>query len=120
KGQFNYTDSPYANDPGSLNLEQVKSNRKNAREANILYQTTEKINHLKVGLSHEYGLKLAETSASNKKSLNINSYTFFAQRNFQGLLPFLNGGVSAFKRSYYGLGTKAIFKGLKNEQFIVG
>jgi iron complex outermembrane receptor protein len=42
KGQFNYTDSPYANDPGSLNLNQVTDRRRMAIEANIVYQTTEK------------------------------------------------------------------------------
>jgi iron complex outermembrane receptor protein len=54
KGQFNYTDSPYANDPGSLSLDQVTNGRRMAREANVVYQTTEKIKHLKFGLSHQY------------------------------------------------------------------
>ena len=119
KGQFNYTDSPYANDPGSLTLDQVTSGRRMAREANILYQTIEKINHLKFGLSHQYTPNKKGFNTLNK-TFEMNSYAFFAQRNFQGLLPFLNGGVSAFKRNYYGLGSKAIFKGENNEQLVVG
>jgi len=119
KGQFNYTDSPYANDPGSLNLNQVTDGRRMAREANIVYQTTEKINHLKFGLSHQYTPKKKGVDALNN-AFEINSYAFFAQRNFQGLLPFLNGGVSAFKRNYYGLGSKAVFKRDNNEQLVVG
>ncbi len=110
KGQFNYTDSPYANDPGSLSLKQVTNGRRLAREANIVYQTTEKINHLKFGLSHQYAPNKKGIDALNN-AFEINSYAFFAQRNFLGLLPFLNGGVSAFKRNYYGLGSKAVFKG---------
>jgi iron complex outermembrane receptor protein len=119
KGQFNYTDSPYANDPGSLSLEQVTNGRRMAREANVVYQTTEKINHLKFGLSHQYTPSKKGFSALNN-AFEINSYVFFAQRDFQGLLPFLNGGVSAFKRNYYGFGSKAIFKGENKQQLVVG
>ena len=119
KGQFNYTDSPYANDPGSLSLDQVTNGRRMAREANVVYQTTEKINHLKFGLSHQYTPNKRVYSTLNN-ALAINSYAFFAQRDFQGLLPFLNGGVSAFKRNYYGLGSKAIFKGENKQQLVVG
>ena len=119
KGQFNYTDSPYANDPGSLSLDQVTNERRMAREANVVYQTTEKINHLKFGLSHQYTPNKKGFRALNN-AFEMNSYAFFAQRDFQGLLPFLNGGVSAFKRNYYGLGSKAIFKGENKQQLVVG
>lgn len=119
KGQFNYTDSPYANDPGSLSLDQVTNERRMAREANVVYQTTEKINHLKFGLSHQYTPNKKGFSTL-KSAFEMNSYAFFAQRDFQGLLPFLNGGVSAFKRNYYGLGSKAIFKGENKQQLVVG
>lgn len=119
KGQFNYTDSPYANDPGSLSLDQVTNGRRMPREANVVYQTTEKINHLKFGLSHQYTPNKRGFSALNN-AFEMNSYAFFAQRDFQGLLPFLNGGVSAFKRNYYGFGSKAIFKGENKQQLVVG
>ncbi len=119
KGQFNYTDSPYANDPGSLSLDQVTNGRRMAREANVVYQTTEKINHLKFGLNHQYTPNKKDFSALNN-AFEMNSYAFFAQRNFQGLLPFLNGGVSEFKRNYYGFGSKAIFKGENKQQLVVG
>jgi iron complex outermembrane receptor protein len=119
KGQFNYTDSPYANDPGSLSLDQVTNGRRMPREANVVYQTTEKINHLKFGLSHQYTPNKRGFSALNN-AFEMNSYAFFAQRDFQGLLPFLNGGVSAFKRNYYGFGSKAIFKGENKQQWVVG
>jgi iron complex outermembrane receptor protein len=119
KGQFNYTDSPYANDPGSLSLDQVTNGRRMPREANVVYQTTEKINHLKFGLSHQYTPNKRGFSALNN-AFEMNSYAFFAQRDFQGLLPFLNGGVSEFKRNYYGFGSKAIFKGENKQQLVVG
>ena len=106
-GQLNFTDSPYANDPGSLTIEQATANRKEARLANIRYKTSEKINHFKLGFSHSYKPLRDILGPQEKKSMEVNSYSFFAKRGFEGLLPFENGGLSAFDRQYYGLGTKA-------------
>ncbi len=100
--QFNLTDSPYAQDPGSLTLEAAQKNPRAGRDANIQYKTSEKINHLKTGLSHSYTKELLPG-----KEWQLNSYVFGAKRDFKGSLPFRDGGVSAFARTYYGFGSQA-------------
>ena len=95
--QINYTDSPYAYDPGGLKLSEVEENRRQARKNNIDYDTYEKVKHLKTGLSWNY-----------KKSDNsfFDSYFFYQQRDFYSKLPFNFGGIISIDRNYYGLGTK--------------
>ena len=95
--QINYTDSPYAYDPGGLKLSEVEDNRRQARKNNIDYDTYEKVKHLKTGISWNY-----------KKSDNsfFDSYFFYQQRDFYSKLPFNFGGIISIDRNYYGLGTK--------------
>ncbi|MFL2999357.1 MAG: TonB-dependent receptor family protein [Cytophagales bacterium] len=95
--QINYTDSPYAYDPGGLKLSEVEENRRQARKNNIDYDTYEKVKHLKTGISWNY-----------KKNDNsfFDSYFFYQQRDFYSKLPFNFGGIISIDRNYYGLGTK--------------
>jgi len=95
--QINYTDSPYAYDPGGLKLSEVEDNRRQARKNNIDYDTYEKVKHLKTGVSWNY-----------KKSDNsfFDSYFFYQKRDFYSKLPFNFGGIISIDRDYYGLGTK--------------
>ena len=95
--QINYTDSPYAYDPGGLKLGEVKENRRQARKNNIDYDTYEKVKHLKTGISWNY-----------KKNDNsfFDSYFFYQHRDFYSKLPFNFGGVISIDRNYFGLGTK--------------
>tara|TARA_B100001063_G_scaffold58546_1_gene52785 strand:+ start:4112 stop:6115 length:2004 start_codon:yes stop_codon:yes gene_type:complete len=95
--QINYTDSPYAYDPGGLKLSEVEENRRQARKNNIDYDTYERVKHLKTGLSWNY-----------KKSENsfFDSYFFYQKRDFYSKLPFNFGGIISIDRNYYGLGTK--------------
>ncbi len=95
--QINYTDSPYAYDPGGLKLSEVENDRRQARKNNIDYDTYEKVKHLKTGVSWNY-----------KKSDNsfFDSYFFYQQRDFYSKLPFNFGGIISIDRNYYGLGTK--------------
>ncbi|MEL0202084.1 MAG: TonB-dependent receptor, partial [Flavobacteriaceae bacterium] len=51
--QLNYTDSPYAQDAGGLTLEEVLSQRRQARSRNIEYQTEEAVKQFKTGLSYQ-------------------------------------------------------------------
>ena len=94
--QLNYTDSPRAEDPGGINLEDATANRQQARQRNVDFDTYEKVNHFKTGLQWE-------------KKLNTrwqwNSYAFYAFRDFYGKLPFETGGIVDLTRNYYGLGT---------------
>ena len=95
--QINYTDSPYAYDPGGLKLSEVEDNRRQARKNNIDYDTYEKVKHLKTGISWNY-----------KKSDNsfFDSYFFYQKRDFYSKLPFNYGGIISIDRDYYGFGTK--------------
>ncbi len=95
--QINYTDSPYAYDPGGLKLGEVEENRRQARKNNIDYDTYEKVKHLKTGISWNY-----------KKNDNsfFDSYFFYQQRDFYSKLPFNFGGVISIDRNFFGLGTK--------------
>jgi iron complex outermembrane receptor protein len=105
--QFNYTDSPYAEDAGGLTLDELNENRRQARARNVDYKTEEAISHLKFGTSvnHKW---------SNK---TINIYGFYANRNFFGLLPFENGGIIDLGRNYFGIGSSFNIKNTyKNAQ----
>ena len=103
--QFNYTNSPIAQDPGGLTLEEVESNRKQARQRNVNYNTFEKIDQLKIGFNwmKKFNLKW-----------NLNSYAFISTRDFYGKLPFEFGGIIDLDRKYYGLGSRLTFT--KNNQ----
>lgn len=93
--QFNYTDSPYAEDAGGLTLDELNEDRQQARSRNVDYKTEEAIDHLKIGtsLNHKW---------SNK---TVIAYGFYANRNFYGLLPFENGGIIDLGRNYFGVGS---------------
>lgn len=99
--QFNYTNSPLAQDSGGLTIEEVMSNRNQARQRNIDYDTYEKINQLKLGLSLDKKL--------NSK-IDFSIYGFFANRFFYGKLPFENGGIVDLDRFYSGFGTRFTYK----------
>lgn len=92
---FNLVNSPYANDPGGLTIQEVKQNRKQARERNVLYKTKEDINHYKI--SSSYNKKLNE-------KLSFSTYAFISKRNFNGKIPVKKGGVIDLKRNYWGVG----------------
>ena len=93
--QFNYTDSPYAEDAGGLTLDELNEDRQQARARNVDYKTEEAISHLKIGTSFKH-------KWSNK---TVNADGFYANRNFYGLLPFENGGIIDLGRNYFGVGS---------------
>ncbi|MBX2844902.1 MAG: TonB-dependent receptor [Saprospiraceae bacterium] len=92
---FNYSNSPEANDPGGINLEDWTANPASARQQNIDFNAGEAIQQWKAGVTHvkEFGL------------IGLRSYGFFAQRHFEGFLPFTTGGVVDLERNYGGLGS---------------
>ena len=47
----NFLNSPSANDPGGLNLDEVKNNRSEGRSRNIQYDAGEKVKQYKFGLN---------------------------------------------------------------------
>lgn len=107
--QINYTHSPNADDSGGLTLDQVRENPKAARGANLDYDSREALDHIKTGLQL--------TSELHKATMS--NYLYAAHRDFIGYLPFKSGGVSTFKRFYWGLGS-SINRSTKNEAYQLG
>ena len=82
--QFNYTDSPLAQDSGGLTKEETLLEWDMARQRNIDYDTYEKINQLKFGFNWEKKLR---------KKIKLNLFSFYSNRGFYGKLPFEFGGI---------------------------
>ena len=87
-----YFDSPYAFDPGGLNIESVEENRLQARDRNVLYNSQESIKQIQTGLVLDWDTKLGE----------VNSNVYYSNRDFVGLLPFTNGGYVELNRDFSG------------------
>ncbi len=95
KALLNYSDSPEAQDPGSLTLESVQENRRQARDRNVLFETGEEIRQFKIGTSIVW---------NRSKRTTLESYLFYNNRQFDGKLPFEFGGVIDLGRDYLGQG----------------
>ena len=87
-----YFDSPYAFDPGGLNIEAVEENRSQARDRNVLYNSQESIKQIQTGVVLDWDTKLGE----------VNSNVYYSNRDFVGLLPFTNGGYVELNRDFSG------------------
>ena len=92
----NYADSPQADDPGGINLPQAESDRRSARDRNLLFRGGEAIKQARIGLVYNNEFR------ENQK-LEIKSW--YNTRDFNNKLPFQSGGIVAFKRHFSGLGT---------------
>ena len=102
---LNYVDAPEADDPGGLTLEEVQADRRQARDRNILFKTGEEITQFKVGASLEW---------KKTKATTFNTYAFYSNRDFNGLLPFENGGIIDLNRNYLGQGSSITYKTKNN------
>lgn len=93
--QINLSDSPYAGDAGGLTLEELNTDRRQARMRNLDYGTEEAIKQFKAGVNLSHILA----------NITFNAYGFYSSRDFYGLLPFEFGGIVDLKRNYFGFGT---------------
>jgi iron complex outermembrane receptor protein len=89
----NYADSPQADDPGGINLEQAQNDRKSARDRNLLYQGGEAIKQARIGLVYDHQL-------NDRQSFQLKSW--YSSRDFANKLPFEGGGLVEFKRNFVG------------------
>ena len=104
-----YFDSPYAYDPGGLNIESLQENRSQARDRNVLYNSQESVQQIQSGLVLDWKTKLGE----------VNSNLYYSKRDFIGLLPFTNGGYVNLNRNFYG--AEISLKGKsQNFEWIIG
>ena len=92
--QFNYTDSPLAEDPGAVNLEDFQRDPLAARPQNEAFNARESIRHYKIGTSITHDVK----------GHTLSSYAFYSGRYFEGFLPFSDGGAVILDRQYAGQG----------------
>ena len=88
----NFLNSPSANDPGGLNLDEVKNNRSEGRFRNIQYDAGEKVKQYKVGLN----------LTSIIRKLQLSNSVYYNQRLFDGKLPFGSGGIIDLNRAFWG------------------
>lgn len=100
----NYTNSPTANDPGGLNIEEVEADRSGARTQNVIFDAGEAIEQFKVS---------GQFNTSLRSDIDFSTYAFYNTRDFYGLLPFEFGGIVDLKRDYFGQGSQ-----LQLESFI--
>lgn len=102
---LNYSDSPQAEDPGGLTLEEVQQDRRQARQQNIDFKTEEAVQQFKAGVSLAW---------QKSKKTQVDGYAFYSNRDFRGLLPFEFGGVVDFNRDHIGQGTSITYKTASN------
>ena len=104
-----YFDSPYAFDPGGLNIESVEENRSQARDRNVLYNSQESIKQIQTGVVLDWDTKLGQ----------VNSNLYYSNRDFVGLLPFTSGGCVELDRNFSGFELN-IKDNSKNYQWMLG
>ena len=99
KLSLNYTDQPKSQDPGGINLSQVNTNRKSARDRNLSYDSGESLNQKRIGLVYERD--------HSSGLLTVRNY--YVTRDFSNKLPFKNGGSVNIDREFYGFGMQYQF-----------
>ena len=91
---LNYGNSPQADDPGGINIDQVVSDRTSARDRNLLFQGGETVEQFRAGLVYERAI-------SDSDQLEIKAYHTY--RDFSNKLPFEFGGIVEFQRNFSGI-----------------
>jgi len=104
-----YFDSPYAFDPGGLNIESVEENRSQARDRNVLYNSQESVKQIQTGLVLDWETNIGQ----------ISSNIYYSNRDFVGLLPFTSGGYVELDRNFSGFELN-IKDNSKNYQWMLG
>ncbi len=90
----NYVNSPLAEDPGSISLEQSRADRASAYVNNIEYNAGESVEQGRVAVILTKQLK-------SDGQLALRSY--LTVRDFENRLPFQNGGSVRLNRNFYGV-----------------
>lgn len=88
----NHTNSPLAQDPGGISLEDAQADPQTARQANIDFNAGEAISHTKAAVKY----------IRTKKNSQFQSILFGHRRNFEGRLPFSDGGYIDLDRNFWG------------------
>lgn len=91
---LNYTDQPTSDDPGGINAAQVDSDRRSARDNNVLFASGEALDQQRIGAVYR----------RNRDSGNLTLRNYYVWRDFENSLPFEGGGAVNIDRFYYGFG----------------
>ncbi len=92
---LNYTDQPFANDPGGVTLETIAENRRAARETNVSRNAGEALNQTRIGLQYKKPI-------GDNGELTLRNYHVW--REFDGLIPLASNGAIDLNRYYAGGG----------------
>ncbi len=103
----NFLNSPDALDAGGLNLEEVQSDRSQARSRNVQYDAREKVKQYKIGLN----------LSSIIRKLELTNSIYYNKRLFDGKLPFSYGGIIDLERIFWGYNLNANIKAGLNYDF---
>jgi iron complex outermembrane receptor protein len=99
---FNDVDSPTADDPGGLNAQEVKADRRQAAPNNELFDAGEKVDQQKLGFVYR-------KSFGTKHEIKARNY--YVWRDFDNKLPFTNGGSVDLNRFFVGGGLSYAYSG---------
>ena len=98
----NYFNSPRSEDAGGITLQDAQADRRQAREANVSFQSGERVQQGRMGI-------IWDKSITSQHQIQARTYVLF--RDFQNALPFGNGGIVDLDRVYAGLGLNYNFEG---------
>lgn len=90
----NYANSPQADDPGGINLEQALDDRTSARDRNLSFMGGEEIVQSRFALIYKNDIK-------QNQQLEVKAW--LSNRDFANRLPFGFGGIVEFDRTFTGL-----------------
>lgn len=102
----NNTDQPRAQDPGGIDAAQVASNRKSARDANLLNDAGEALDQQRIGIVYK----------RNRDSGSLAIRNHYVWRDFSNNLPFNFGGSVDLERFFYGFGAQYTLDNVVPEQ----
>lgn len=94
-----YLNSPKAQDPGALTINQARIDQRQARSINVLFEAGEKVRQHNLGIRYETELT---------DDLNISAKLGGTQRFFSNKLPFENGGAVDLYRNAFDVGGKVV------------
>ena len=95
QGVVRLLDAPVSEDPGGLTLEQVRENRRQARPANLRFDSHQAAEQRTFGLVYRDPVDEDD---------EFSARVFHTRRDLTQLLPFESGGIVTFDRAFFGGG----------------
>ena len=89
------TDQPLSNDPGGITQADAAMNPRGARDRNIDFDAGESLDQQKLGVSFKHAYR---------DGGEVRARSYYLARDFRNSLPFTDGGIVAFDRTFAGGG----------------